>query len=96
MNAEYNSKRREIEKKEKKRPVIISDQRFLSWSGRLDSSQQPPDPDPHSAKEGPSNRQLFLHGNQDIQLLKPPFDAPLEALQAAKTLELEGDRKGTL
>jgi hypothetical protein len=45
-------------------------------------------PGPHSAKEGPSNRQQFLHIDQDYQLLKLPFKARLEALQAAKSLEL--------
>jgi hypothetical protein len=45
-------------------------------------------PGPHSAREVPSNRQQFLHGDPDFQLLKLPFEARLEALQAAKTLEL--------
>src|SRR5262249_32959993 len=45
-------------------------------------------PGPHTAKKGPSNRQQFLHSDQDFQALNLPFEARLEALQAAKTLEL--------
>ena len=59
----------------------------LSWGDSIRTSDLLT-PEPHSAKEGPSNRQQFLHGDPEFRLLKLPVEARLEALQAAKTLEL--------
>jgi hypothetical protein len=47
--------------------------------GRADwiRTSNPLNPGPYSAKEGPSNRQQFSHGDQYFQLLKLPFEARL-------------------